>query len=472
MNQPRQLALVLLLPIAALFSPQTAHGADPEEAIIKGASDFLLDRAYDNYLYVLQLKLTSNSFLKTYFPETLRTAQAGGDLRTLLTHKDLLRDAVEKDLNKVVADKLVKGKLGPVIHELCGIALEETKCDKLIGKKDSKEIDSGSLEKLIAEVCPIALKDECGEIFGEEHKADSLVVKLNAFTDKLQEKHSKDPLLREPPALLYLPELLTVFGVALVGKNPADRPQIAISVILDILKGLERIESACKKDQLHAGTYTKCVMEVADVLKTAASAEFVLFCRDTGFGHCFSERALKMPYEDDDVSRFFRYALFFAQMADADDPNTVKALLKSVAVPAVSFGMKREPFRTRYLITAYVGGGIASTRSTQKSQTEGSVIAPVGFEISQAFYSGNSLSLLLSPIDLGYPLRLKLADNTQTVKLSDIVVPGVYVFYGLRNYPLALGYGYTRGRDPDFPDKRQTRIGLFLAIDMPLFTLH
>jgi len=72
-----------------------------------------------------------------------------------------------------------------------------------------------------------------------------------------------------------------------------------------------------------------------------------------------------MYYEDEDLSDFLRYALFFAQMADAEDPSTVKALLKSVTVPSVSFGIKREPFRTRYLVSAYLGGGFASTGSNQ-----------------------------------------------------------------------------------------------------------
>jgi hypothetical protein len=78
----------------------------------------------------------------------------------------------------------------------------------------------------------------------------------------------------------------------------------------------------------------------------------------------------------------------------------------------------------------------------------------------------------LSPIDLGYPLRLKLNDNNTTVRFSDIVAPGVYVFYGLRDYPIAIGGGYTRVRDPENPSNRILRINFLVAFDMPLFALR
>jgi hypothetical protein len=165
--------------------------------------------------------------------------------------------------------------------------------------------------------------------------------------------------------------------------------------------------------------------------------------------------------------------LFFAQLADAadtKDSDKVKVLLKSVTVPPVSFGIKREPHRTRVLVTSYLGGAW-STAIHRNDQTF-VFAAPVGVEISQARDSGNSLSLLLSPVDFGYPLSVKLNGSDVRVRASDIFVPSAYVLWGTKNYPLAAGFGYARVKSIEDPGRREGRFLVLLAFDMPLFKLH
>ncbi len=445
MKKYRPFALVLFS--AALISTPAPVSADTEDALIKGTADFVLDRAYDNYMYVLQLRIASNPVLQEYFFETLRTAQAG-DLRFLLTHKDLWKNAIEKDLKNVAEKEFeskIENKILSVIQGLCAVIKTPesiaSKCDGITKQSNLTLADLSELKRLIRD-------------------------------NKQAAQGPKASVAFEPPGLFFNPSWLPLPGWLSIGREEKDRVAIATRAVAELIDDIDRVKTACKN--LEPGAYTKCIVEITGLFKFAARAEYAVFCRNVDLGVACpgSVRKLGMYYEDEDLSDFLRYALFFAQMADAEDPSTVKALLKSVTVPSVSFGIKREPFRTRYLISSYLGGGFASGRSAQKSQTEGVFAAPVGFEISQGLYSGNSLSILLSPIDLGYPLRLKLNDNNVTVKLSDIIAPGAYLFYGLRDYPLAIGYGYARIRDPESPDKRVTRISFLIAFDMPLFALR
>ncbi len=445
MRKCRPFALVFFS--AALTTTPAPVTADTEGALIKGTADFVLDRAYDNYMYVVQLRIASNPVLQEYFSETLRTAQAG-DLRFLLTHKDLWKNAIEKDLKNVAEKEFeskIEKKIFSVIQGLCAVIKTPEsialKCDGISKQKNLTLADLRELIRLIRD-------------------------------NKQGAQGQTAPVAFAPPGLFFNPEWLPLPGWLSIGREENDRVAIATRAVGELIDGIDRVITACQN--LKSGAYTKCVVEITGLFKFAARAEYAVFCRsvDLGLACPASVRKLGMYYEDEDLSDFLQYALFFAQMADAEDPSTVKALLKSVTMPSVSFGIKREPFRTRYLVSSYLGGGFASTRSTQKSQTEGIFAAPVGFEISQGLYSGNSISVLLSPIDLGYPLRLKLNDNNTTVRFSDIVAPGVYVFYGLRGYPIAIGGGYTRVRDPENPSNRILRINLLVAFDMPLFTLH
>jgi len=436
-------SIAFLVVVLALSAPRISRAQSSEDALIKGTADFVLDRAYDNYMYILQLKIVANPLLTEYFPETLRTAQAG-DLRFLLTHKDLWKNAIEQDLKKLgeEGESKVSEKIIPVVRGMCDLA-----------KKSAQPSKSTNT------LCESLGKQ--GELSGE-------VTALMAGLVKAK----KDPLAKaaplQPPVISFGPAWMAYLGA----RDETERIALAGQVVVELLDGVGRVRAACENVQ--PGAYTKCVVELSGLFKKAARAEYALFCRsvDLGVACPGSLRKLSMYYEDEQFSDFLQYALFFAQMADADDPSTVKALLKSMTVPSVSFGVKREPFRTRFLISSYLGGGVASGYPIQKSHTEYFLAAPIGVEISQGRYSGSSLSILLSPIDLGYPLRLKLNDNNKTVRFSDIVVPGAYVFYGFREYPVAVGIGYARVRDTESPDKRVGRINLLMAFDMPLFTLH
>lgn len=423
MNRFRRLELLLFLTVLTAVSPQVSHAADTEDALIKGVSDFLLDRANDNYVYIFQRKLESNKGMQTYLPATMRVVKAG-DLRSLLTNKELWRDALEQDL------ELGKGKLlASVVDKLKDFINQKDLC----GPEDPPMSEANPLFKPCqdARAALASARARGGRTVAKIPERTSLAV--TTFTDS-----GKIQLARE-----------------VLGGLKSDLDQIWL---VD-----------CKK-----GAYTICVIQITALLDAFAHADYALNCRLAGNWCWNNERDKTIQEESDDFKDFRRFALFFAQMADAadtKDPDRVKALLKSVTVPPVSFGIKREPHATRVLITAYLG--VAGSRETAGSHTQaGGFVAPVGIEVSQARGYGDSLSLLLSPLDFGYPLTLKMKNVDTTIRGSDVVVPAVYAFWGFKNYPLAIGAGYSRGRGVDNPDQRVGRYLILFAFDMPLFRLH
>jgi hypothetical protein len=466
MKQRSRVARTVILMIFVLISPRI-YSADTD-VLIKGTTDFVLDRAYDNYLYVLQMRLTSNPLLPRYLPNTVRVAQSG-DLRLLFTHGKLWRDAVEKDLAELAKMEIVKSDIAPVLTALCplrfGDSLQEL-CKIIVGENPDL-LSDGVREATLKVLCakpPSSMKSQCERILkpgtkledGEKTRILVLLASAVHFSHGGESLQTQSPL----DLNIYIEEV------------SEETKKVVSRAIPELVGDLYRVQDTCSG--LETGSYTSCIVAITELLREAAHVEYVVRCRrvDLGFQCRKSGRVLGMYEEDRDFSTFLQYAMFFAQMADAEDKDTVKALLKSVTVPPVSFGLKRAPFRTGFFLTSYVGGAFVTATGDAQSKRAYIVAAPIGLEWSQATYRGNSFSLLLSPIDLGYPISLKLADSDAAVKTSDIVVPGVYLFYGWKNYPIAAGVGYTRVRSIDNPDRRTPRVLFVLALDMPLFALY
>src|SRR5882672_8643241 len=84
--------------VFAMLALAPAAAVSQGDTFVKGATDFLLDRANDNYIYIFQKKLESNPLMQKYLPATLRVAKAG-DIRSLITNKKLWKDALDQDLD-------------------------------------------------------------------------------------------------------------------------------------------------------------------------------------------------------------------------------------------------------------------------------------------------------------------------------------------------------------------------------------
>lgn len=469
-------ALALAAPDAAV--PQT----DATDTFVKGTTDFLLDRANDNYIYIFQRKLEANPLLQKYLPETLRVAKAG-DIRSLIMHKDLWKNALEMDLvgdgDKLFAKVLDESTR--YVEKECTVELSDaTAEERATACSLALPQISRVLEKWKGEVCKAAAGGtEAAKKFCDD--ALPQISDAQARIEKLREPASD--VLKQILAARNQPaeaQGKSAPSGAYPGKADSQQTLVgfsspgAKSALSDLTRDLDQIRpDACRN--LKVGNYTGCVIEILAILQAVSHADYVANCYFYGNMCSNGKRSASANREeDDDFSDFRRYALFFAQLADSvntNDRSQVNALLKSVTIPPVSFGIKREPHATRVLITAYLG--VAGSRETAGSHTQaGGFVVPVGIEISQARDSGNSLSLLLSPLDFGYPLTLKMKNVDTTIKGSDVVVPAAYLFWGFKNYPLAIGAGYSRGRGVDNPDQRVGRYLVLFAFDMPLFRLH
>jgi hypothetical protein len=422
MKRSRQVAFVLLLFATSFVLPRISHAAE-EDAVIKGFTDFLLDRANDNYIYIFQRKLESNALMKEYLPATLQVAKAG-DLRSLLTDTKLWKRALKDDLEERK-------------ETLLDSALD--KLEKLINGKLCPKGRASELEVPCREALEAVKNARAKKAVGDLKLSERVSLEVIAFTDSAQ---------------------------IMLAKN--------------VLEGLKKdIEGARTARCEKGGPHTACVIQIVALFDAFARADYAFNCF-VGGNWCWNrQRDPTIREEDEDFEDFRRFVLFFAQLADvvetkdsdkAKDSEKVKVLLKSVTVPPVSFGIKREPHRTRVLITSYLGG--AWSTAIHRNDQAFIFAAPVGVEISQSRYSGNSLSFLLSPVDFGYPLTLKLNGSDVRVRASDIFVPSAYALWGWKNYPLAAGFGYARIKSIEDPGRREGRFLVLVAFDMPLFKLH
>jgi len=183
--------------------------------------------------------------------------------------------------------------------------------------------------------------------------------------------------------------------------------------------------------------------------------------------------AFRGNFDPQRFNQFQRYMLFFAEISDARSADSVQALLEEVTFPPVSFGKKRSVGEERWLITAYLGGAAGQEQSAGSGAREFSgLFAPVGLEYTFARHGGYSHSLMLSPVDFAHPINLELEDRDESVKLSDIFVPGIYYSFGLRKLPLTIGFGVNRGKTLKGDYSDESRWLIFFSFDMPLLTVY
>ena len=178
---------------------------------------------------------------------------------------------------------------------------------------------------------------------------------------------------------------------------------------------------------------------------------------------------------DFDTSKFGRLrnsVMFFASIADASDKEGVKAILTAYTLPPVSYAEKRKQ-GAGFFVSAYLGMAAADfdERDSTEEASGSGLFAPVGLEWNYGTDDGGSWSIMLSPIDMGYPVNLKLNGIEEDVELDELVAPSITFAYGFADYPINLGIGYQRGRTLEDVEKAEEGVLVFLSFDMPLLQL-
>lgn len=178
-------------------------------------------------------------------------------------------------------------------------------------------------------------------------------------------------------------------------------------------------------------------------------------------------------FDSNSLEHLTKSVMFFASIADADNKDSVKAILETYVMPPVSFAEKRKA-GSGVFVSSYFGVVAARTNvhhSTEEA-SRGGLFVPIGIEYNYGNHNENSWSVMLSPVDLAYPVNLKLNGIEQDVELKEIMAPSVVLTYGVKGYPLNVGVGYQWGRKLVDVNRTETRYLLFVSFDIPLFRLY
>ena len=222
------------------------------------------------------------------------------------------------------------------------------------------------------------------------------------------------------------------------------------------------------------------------------------------------------------LTEFTKYVDFAISLASAENAQDLVNVLESVALPTQSYRLKQNSFLTA-TVNAY-GGLYLGHEWLRKSGTQSGestifgFTAPIGIALSTGltqkkpgkynktpmkttvtsksgktsveksrYFSGNSISLFISAIDVGTITALRLK-NTETpvsnIQWKNIFAPGVHLVWGMFNSPVSLGAGFQYG--PELRKIEVTaadmttntiqtsafRFNVNLMVDIPIFSLY
>ena len=197
-----------------------------------------------------------------------------------------------------------------------------------------------------------------------------------------------------------------------------------------------------------------------------------------------------------------KYGTFMASVANAKSSEEVEKVIKNHALPTGSSRIKRES-AFNVSVNAYPGlylgyeriSGVDPiwTKNPRKINSYG-ITAPIGIAISfghrKCLKANWSYSLFISAIDLGAITSFRFANDSvasiPTIKLKDILSPGLFFSIGIPKCPLSVNMGVQIGpnlRNVNEPSKDDPaiqnnyagsmywRYSISLCVDIPIFNL-
>ena len=463
---PAKILRVLLLSLFALCSFRaaaegTAGAGSTEDALIKGTTDFLADRARENALYIFESRIKDEKFVSCYLPTIYGDLQVAS-LRDLLVGpqsfwKDALKSDVRKSADGALAAALQKN-LGRVLAVLQALQAQAAKGTIVItdGGTGTSKIDGVVSTVAAAKMFfdKVNVDPRCGIALSVPDDAMAQVKSLKVLPDWLNSIRAVE--IKDRNALCKGAEGVIASLCAVPGDNKESYRTVLVQAAFAISTLVEVSQSPKGVSQLSSTTIPSDVMRA--VLDLGKIAQFV----EAGGA--------------DDAKKAMRYVLFFAELTQATNADQVKTVLTAYTLPPVSFGEKRKSVN-HVFITSYVGwaGGKVRNGADFGNQNSGGVYAPIGLEFSTGFNAGwlrGSASAFVAPFDFGYPLSLKLNNVNQSATLADVVSPSAGFAYGVPDWPVAFGFAYQVGRKSQLTGEREKRTLFFVAFDMPLFALH
>ena len=460
------LSLLPLIPYGYLLSQTQPQSI--ESNIVNGTAEFLTERANDNFFYIYEHKLKKNEFLINFFPKTegmLGTTQ----LKILLTNRDIWDNSIKQDLSDIAANFI------NLINQECKIIpLSEAENIDFILRNISNtkiRIDSATYplnaEPIISSKKVRAVYESIFSKF-QELANDTNNIKIFLSSDIKSLINNKDNIST------YIKEKIKSF---------VDIESIYKSEEYEII-GLNNLQSSIS----NLKTVLLTIQELYDFLLVVAdtnkhntyrvlnSFKIIEYLANKFPDSTFKSKKIKENF-DKYFNEFKLYALFFAQLSEAESKDEVKSILSSYTLPSVSFGTKRDNAK-HIFISSYWGlsAGIEAINQNlnfKKQSITGyfGLTAPIGLEHSWGLGENGSISLFASILDFGPVVNSQLFNSGSDIKLKDIISPGIFIIYGIPEIPLAISLGYFHAKSEKLSSLQQ-HITLNIVFDMPLIIFY
>jgi len=483
----RKLGRLLWLAGFVALGPARSFGENASSAPnatsnrIDGVAKFLVKRANQNAVYILQQNMRQNRTFQCLFPETYKVVSSDNLDLFLQSGEQIWKKSVDADLKNIETLLLVKAvdpkRLSPWIRAMnlryakVLMKIRVVRGGRAYTLKEAAESGDPELKRLA--------RDVVSDYHSALTKAMSSVREMQSFQTVAS---TECPTTPEKNAAIVA-DLLAAkddFDAALDRLRRSDVVMAAVNESTSAYAAsLDRDLDEGALADIAAG-FTRYQKKLFDI---DASSQTVI--RMFQIAQLIGESVdSNDPLVDkDEYASFSRYAISFALLSEAKSADQVTAIMEQLALPPVSFFMKRKQGAHPFLITAYFAGA-GGLEFDKRPKGYGGLTVPVGLEYSRGVAShvgcpalkkalDGSWSVMLAPVDFAHPANENINNASgNTAQLKDIVSPGVYLSHGLKDWPVVVGLGYNYG--PAVTQSQQSSRGrgfLFLGLDLPLYPL-
>ncbi len=470
--------------LSFLLFTLTSFNALASDNRVSAVTDFLIQRAEDNALYMFELRLKRNDEFACHFPDTYKYVE-NGELRFLMKSSKRWDEAISADL-KTMAVRYAASEINEALNfkelamDFTNEFIETSQYLELSyeGKQYPLNVMPLTQDQQLRDLIngfydqPVTLRDQLstmGEAFTKlDAKCDTLALNEQQFIQLSDDlKQALEGLKPWAEFVAKNAKKLTINKPLLEEKCGSEPDYLPCRYLK---KSPEELLSSPTAKVLAASVVTAAAVvtlkQYGSKLEKAESAVEKVQIGDDFLSKSRAKKLIKNP------EKLKKQVMFFAEIADAKSKEEVQEILTNYTLPPVTFGIKREPGRHNLLISGYLtysGGKTLNEDDFGKSNSHG-VYAPVGLEYSYGLKNG-SLALMISPMDFGYPISLKLNGIDSNVDLDEVIAPSIAFSYGWKDYPLSIGLSYQQGRKALTSNDTEKRVMLFFGIDMPLLSL-
>jgi len=401
-----------------------------EDAVVNGTAQFLLDRAQQNYMFIFEKQLKENELFKQYFRNTSSMLE-NMSLQLILTNGKLLRETIIKDMENSGSTSMRFYKRQFVATFGDSIVKIRDTIIKYDSTFKASQMDVISrLNKNIASV-------------GRANNLNDLFPLVDESLDTLWNHYKFIPQLNKKDSI---PNPYVIF------LSNAEVHKVMFATMNDRFKTI--IDTSV--------SFTTRISTSLQVIK------MVLWTNNPKLFQANKEYNDYKKHFD----RFTTICFFFSQVADANNPDQIKNILKAATIPAVSFGKKRAENENKFTINSYLGVNTGSEYNKNDNWNYFYGLAvPIGVEFAHGMSNLSSWGFMLSIFDLGSAINAQLYKQ-RTPRIADVFVPGLSVLYGIPELPVSAGLQVSYGTGLKTDANTQVHFSFFLAFDMPLIIIE